>query len=77
MTNVWRLWFVFELPTSRAYVPADTEAAARAALTANSYKGAPVASWPCVGSFDASRQRLVTSLLCGCGRLHAGSMRKL
>lgn len=59
-----RPWFLFQIPlppgvvASRCYVPADTEAEAREKLAKNSYKGAPVHEWPCLGSRWASRERL-------------------
>lgn len=58
-----RPWFVFALPASTAYVPATTEAEARRRLVADSYTGAPVHTWPCVGSRFTSRESLAASLL--------------
>lgn len=58
-----RAWWVFRLPEATAYVPAATEAAARAAIERDAYKGAPVDSWPCVGSRFTSREMLSAELL--------------
>ena len=57
-----RAWWIFHLPTSPGivkailHVPADTEAQAREAMRRPCYKGAPVDSWPCVGSRWATRE---------------------
>lgn len=59
-----RPWFLFQLPlppgvvASRCYVQADTEAEAREKLARESYKGAPVHEWPCLGSRWCARERL-------------------
>lgn len=55
-------WFVFALPHAVAYVPAATEAAARALLRRDAYKGAPVDAWPCVGSRFTTREALAAEL---------------
>lgn len=66
-------WFVFRLPEATAYVPASSEERARRQLVASSYKSAPVASWPCIGSRYASRQALVRALLRPRAPAHQGS----
>lgn len=54
-----RLWWRFKTsPTTKAYVPAASEAEARAALARSCYPGAPVASWPLLGSVEYSREAL-------------------
>lgn len=59
-----RPWFVFRLSDiATAYVPAETEEQARANLVRSSYKGAPVESWPLIGTRFCSRQALTASLL--------------
>ncbi len=56
-------WWVFQMPEATCYVPAESEAAARAALVVNCYRGAPVASWPLVSTRVATRQALAASLM--------------
>ncbi len=58
-----RAWWVFRMPEATVYVPAQTEAKARNALASNSYKGAPVDSWPLKWTRICSRQALARELL--------------
>lgn len=58
-----RAWWVFALPESTSYVPANSESEARRRLAATSYKGAPVHLWPLVATRVTSRQALVASLM--------------
>lgn len=58
-----RARWVFRLPEATCYVPAGSEEAARKALVANSYKGAPVHEWPLLSTRVTSRNALAASLL--------------
>ncbi len=55
-------WWIFRMPESLVHVPAASEEAARAVLVANSYRDAPVASWPLVSTRVATRSALAASL---------------
>lgn len=56
-------WYVFTLPAATSYVPADSEEAARRALTATCYSHAPVHAWPCLGFIITSRRELLPYML--------------
>lgn len=43
-------WWIFKMPECTVYVPATSEADARIRLRAHCYKGAPVDSWPFLGT---------------------------
>lgn len=58
-----RTWWVFKLPEATSYVPANSEAEARAKMRKNSYEKAPVHTWPLIGTRFTSRQVLTASLL--------------
>lgn len=67
LDQIERTWFRFSLPLMQrkdgkdpvifieAFVPADTEQEARAILAKNCYDGAPVASWPMLGTVRRTR----------------------
>jgi hypothetical protein len=57
--HVERQWWVFQLPEAVAFVPAATEQKARNVLDATSYRGAPVDSWPCIGSRWTTGERIM------------------
>ena len=72
MTNpddIERTWFRFSLPITKrtgdpvifveAFVPADTEDDARTILARNCYDGAPVASWPVLGTVQRTRASFI------------------
>ena len=58
-----RAWWVFLLPAATCYTPANDEETARRQLVDSCYKGAPVASWPCIGSRWVSRAALTAERL--------------
>lgn len=58
-----RTWWVFRMPESTVSVPAPTEQRARSALAANSYRNAPVDSWPLIATRVTSRQALARQAL--------------
>ncbi len=58
-----RAWWVFQTPSSVAYVPALTEQRARSVMAANAYPNAPVDAWPLVGTRVTSREALTRDLL--------------
>lgn len=53
-----RLWFAFQLPEARIFVPATSEENAREVLRTHCYRGAPVNAWPLIEVFDARRSQL-------------------
>lgn len=75
MTNpddIERTWFRFSLPIMQpkggqkdpvifveCFVPAETEESAREILTRNCYDGAPVASWPILGTVRRTRASFI------------------
>jgi hypothetical protein len=58
-----RPWFCFQLPDAISFAPGATEDDARDVMRKNSYAGAPVDSWPCLGSRFCSREALTRSLM--------------
>ncbi len=53
-----RTWFVFALPGATAFVPADSEDAARRVLRATCFRDAPIHAWPVIGQRWCSRDVL-------------------
>ena len=64
-----RPWWVFQMPEAVAYVPASSEAQARATLAATcypatkKYPAAPVHEWTLIRTRVTSRQALTRDLL--------------
>lgn len=70
--DIERTWFRFSLPLMKrndgardavifieAFVPAETEEEAREVLAKNCYDGAPVASWPILGTVRRTRSSFI------------------
>lgn len=58
------LWWVFQLPSGvLSHVPAETETEARKVLRRHSYDKAPVDSWPCIGTKEATREGVHEAML--------------
>lgn len=54
----YKIWWMFILPGSIAYVPAETEAAALENMRRNSFLGAPVETWNAHLYFLGKRETL-------------------